>query len=142
MTTKLGNGMADYDINQLQGWYLKKKSRGGINFFTSSGSRRWFKVASIKVGKRVELAICYYINQRSKNIRGWIFLNDITEISDDQKSFKITSPSRSFTIFTTTPAELKTWLRGLKILCSKAKFELQCNDYIEINLNLIFVMYV
>lgn len=47
------------------------------------------------VGARVEeLALVYFLNEKSRDAKGWIFLKDISEISDDGDAFKIVSYAR------------------------------------------------
>jgi hypothetical protein len=57
---------------------------------------------------------------RDKDARGWIYMRDITEISNTIKTFTIISPSRTLEIQTSTVAEQKLWVLGMMELCPHA----------------------
>lgn len=106
----------------LEGWLLKRKS-GGAFFGTSN--KRWFNIREVRGTwgpefAASELALCYYKAQRVKEPDGWMYLKDVQEISDDEKSFTLRSPSRSMTLEGQTQAEHRLWLQGLVLLCSNA----------------------
>ena len=107
----------------LEGWLLKRKSSGGAFFGTSN--KRWFNIREVRGTwgpefAASELALCYYKTQRVKEPDGWMYLKDVQEISDDEKSFTLRSPSRSMTLEGQTHAEHRLWLQGLVLLCSNA----------------------
>ncbi len=41
-----------------------------------------------------EVALVYYLSDKTTDARGWIFLKDISEINEDGEAFKIISYSR------------------------------------------------
>jgi hypothetical protein len=115
--------MGKIDFAFLEGWMRKKKS--SIKFSTMFGkdNARWFKVRRLKIEDKVGLALCYYESNRSYDIKGWIYLDEVSDIFDDKKSFTIVSSSRTFILTPETPAELKLWLKGLIQLCPQSNIE-------------------
>ena len=115
------NARSKVDIGTLEGWLCKKKSKDkGMSLF-GGDTRRWFKVIEVKGMESKELAFCYFKSQKEKEAKGWIYLKDITEIYDDEKTFTVVSPSRTLCVSVETPTEHKVWLRGLTTLCPWAK---------------------
>ena len=45
-----------------------------------------------------ELALCYFTNNTDKEPKGWIYLKDVRELSDDGKIMTITTTSRNMVI--------------------------------------------
>lgn len=118
-----GGGDNGVDINALEGWLLKKKGAGStpsVFSMISNDNRRWFKVREVVGTDGSELALCYFTTQRHTEARGWIFLKDVTDISDDGITFTITTPSRSLMMEAHTKAEHRLWLRGIVELCPMA----------------------
>ena len=107
------------EIDAYEGWLMKKKSGG--KSFLGTDTRRWFKVKEMKGLEVVELGLCYFTSQRDKEARGWVYLKDVVEIYDDEKTFTIVSAARSMTMEATTLAEHKFWIQGLVALCPQAK---------------------
>ena len=105
---------------QLEGWLQKKKSGGGTAVF-SANNRRWFNTREVKGSSdQSELALCYYKSQREKEAKGWIYLRDVVEITDDEKSLTIISTARSMTLEAPSSGEHRLWLQGLVQLCPQA----------------------
>ena len=67
-----------------------------------------------------EWALCYFSSQHDKDAKGWIYLNDITEIKDDGKFFTVVSPQRTMQLEAQTPTQQRLWIRGLVGLCPNA----------------------
>lgn len=109
----------------LEGWLHKKKS--GTKVFSAlagGANKRWFNVRELQSSwgpeLPAELALCYYKSQREKEPDGWIYLKDVTKISDDEKVFTLASPARTMTLEAQTRAEHRLWLQGLVHLCTLA----------------------
>ena len=84
----------------------------------NSDVRRWFKIQSLEgtvqwlyyshellaarlslllfilVEQEDELALCYFSSNKSREVKGWIFLNDIVEITEDKSFVTVVSPAR------------------------------------------------
>mmetsp|Transcript_10169 Transcript_10169/g.13267 ORF Transcript_10169/g.13267 Transcript_10169/m.13267 type:complete len:534 (+) Transcript_10169:47-1648(+) len=71
------------------------------------------------------MALCYFKNQYSKEPKGWIYLEDVSEIIEDSNSISIISPSRRMKLRAQTRAEHRLWLQGLTQACPEAHAELQ-----------------
>ena len=41
-----------------------------------------------------ELALCYFSSNKSKDVKGWIFLSDIGEITEHKSTLTVVSPAR------------------------------------------------
>ncbi len=70
-----------------------------------------------------ELALCYFKSPKDRDPKGWIYLRDITEISDDRASFTLISTSRMMTLEAGTNLETKLWLQGIIRLCPQANID-------------------
>lgn len=103
----------------MEGWLRKKKSKS--NMFMSD-VRRWFKIQCLE-GTEDELALCYFSSNKSREVKGWIFLNDVIEITEDKSLFTVVSPARTMTIEAQTIGEHRLWVCALVQLCPKAKYE-------------------
>ena len=106
-------------MKQMQGWLQKAKRHA----LFSKMAGRYFKVEEMGTQSSFELALCYYTHPREKEAKGWMYLEDIQEMSDDPQAlaFTITGPDRTMTLTAQTPKELELWLRGLSYLCPQAK---------------------
>lgn len=101
----------------LEGWLQKKKSSAAV----FSNNRRWFNIREVKGSSdHVELALCYYKSQRDKEAKGWVFLKDVAELTDDEKTLTILSPARTMTLEAASCGEHRLWLQGLVQLCPHA----------------------
>lgn len=68
--------------------------------------------------------MCYFNSPKdTTDAKGWIYLKDVTDISDDEKCFKITSVSRTMVLEAQTKSEHRLWLQGIVELCPKANIE-------------------
>ena len=120
----------EIDITTMQGWLYKKKSKDSLTLFLAQDNIRWFKIRQFKGDGKQELALCYYDNHRSHDVKGWIYIKDLIEISDDGDSFTLISNQRTFCLRPETPAELKFWLKSLISLCPiNCKKNIKCKLY-------------
>lgn len=103
----------------MEGWLRKKKSKSHM---FNSDNRRWFKIQRLE-GTEDELALCYFASNKSSDVKGWIFLNDISEISEDKSCITVVSPARTMTVEAQTIGEHRLWLKALVQLCPKAKYD-------------------
>lgn len=71
-----------------------------------------------------ELALCYYKTSADPEVRGWIYLKDMTEIVEDQDTMIITSVARTLHLYAKTRAEHNVWVTGLAKLCPEAFIKL------------------
>lgn len=71
-----------------------------------------------------ELALCYYKNAADPEVRGWIYLRDMTEIAEDQDTVILTSVVRTLHLYAPTRAEHNMWVTGLAKLCPEAFIKL------------------
>ena len=67
-----------------------------------------------------ELALCYYKNITDPEVRGWIYLKDVTEISEHQDTIVLTSVARTLHLYAETRAQHNEWMTGLVKLCPDA----------------------
>jgi hypothetical protein len=87
--------MDEVPISSLQGWLIKKKSDTGKKFFTlGSDTKRFFRFQEVAGSEHKELALCYYLTPKDKEARGSIFMKDVIAISDDTKSFTLSTHAR------------------------------------------------
>ena len=70
----------------------------------------------------LQLALCYYKHQHSKEPNGWLFLKDVSCV-EEVKGGKIilTHPVRQFDLTAPTRVEHTIWMAGLMGLCREAK---------------------
>ncbi|KAF0685978.1 Aste57867_22181 [Aphanomyces stellatus] len=95
----------------------KYKSKG--TFFGTS-NKRWFKVTVANADSPIEtqrLTLSYYKTKKATEPRGWIFLEDVTDINAKPDMIEIVSPSRTLRVKGDTSAEHRMWLESLKQLC-------------------------
>lgn len=71
-----------------------------------------------------EVALCYYKSPKDTEPRGWVYLRDVIELSDDGKIFSVISPARTMVLEAQTSAEHRFWLFGLADLCPGANTSL------------------
>ncbi len=109
------------DIHTLEGWLVKKHS--GDSFSISTESKRWFKVKSVKGIEHEEFVLGYYASQKTKEAKGFVYLQDVTDISSQSLSITLRSPARNMTVTCGTPIEQRTWLEGLVQLCPLANID-------------------
>lgn len=67
-----------------------------------------------------ELALCYYKNIADPEVRGWIYLKDMTEIAEIQDTIILTSVARTLYLYAQTRAQHNVWVTGLAKLCPEA----------------------
>lgn len=67
-----------------------------------------------------ELALCYYKNSADREVRGWIYLTDVTEIAERQDTIILTSVARTLHLYAQTRAQHSAWVTGLAKLCPDA----------------------
>lgn len=67
-----------------------------------------------------ELALCYYKNSADPEVRGWIYLTDVTEIAERQDTIILTSVARTLHLYAQTRAQHSAWVSGLAKLCPDA----------------------
>ena len=79
-----------------------------------------------------ELALCYYKNKTDSQVRGWIYLNDITEIEENQDTIILTTSARTLYLYAQTRAEHNAWVIGLAKLCPGAFIKLRREYFHEI----------
>jgi hypothetical protein len=113
--------MVHVDINALEGWLTKKHSGG--SFSMSTESKRWFKVKAVKGIDREEYVLGYYASQKTKEAKGFVYLQDVTNISSVGLSITLRSPARNITVTCSTPIEQRMWLEGLVQLCPLAEID-------------------
>ncbi|KDO30861.1 hypothetical protein SPRG_04763 [Saprolegnia parasitica CBS 223.65] len=115
MTTKrIYHGV---DINVLEGWLVKYNSKE--KFFGSSCNKRWFKVDVANPEDHVSmhrLILSYFKAKKAKEVRGWIYLEDVTKINVKPNLIEIASPSRTLRVKGETTAEHKLWADSLQAL--------------------------
>ena len=80
-----------------------------------------------------ELAFCYFKTNKDRDPRGWIYLKDVTDISDDEKCFVVISQARTMIIEAQSLAEYSMWLNALVELCPSANTtNIQCEFCVSI----------
>jgi hypothetical protein len=69
----------DDEAKHLQGYLFKIKSESGsLSKFLNGGSnKRWFRIQAAQGEDDTELTLCYFKNDFSKELRGWVFLRDV-----------------------------------------------------------------
>lgn len=72
-----------------------------------------------------ELALCYYKNISDPEVRGWIYLKDMTEIAENQDTMILTSVARTLHLYAQTRAQHNVWVTGLAKLCPGAFVKLR-----------------
>lgn len=72
-----------------------------------------------------ELALCYYKNKADSEVRGWIYLKDMTEITEEQDTMILASLARTLHLYAQTRAEQNVWVTGLAKLCPHAFVKLE-----------------
>ncbi|CAK4369328.1 unnamed protein product [Aphanomyces euteiches] len=105
------------DIATLEGWLIKYKSKG--KFFGTS-NKRWFKVNVLQVDDAKDnprLTLSYFKSKKATETRGWIYLEDVTDIHYKSDVMEIVSPSRTLRLKGETTAEHKMWYESLRQLC-------------------------
>ena len=107
------------DIGSLEGWLIKKKSprKQNVIRILSGDTRRWFQVKELRCSDRVEITLCYFKSPYETEARGWIYLNDVTQISEDGRSIKIVSFARTITVEAKSRAEHNFWFEGISKFC-------------------------
>lgn len=107
------------DIASLEGFLFKKSHKGNslVSLLKKDVKKRWFKVMETSGCEATELALCYFESEKDKNAKSWIYLKDVTEISDDNSTFTLISKSRSMTLHAATRAEQRLWLQSLVNIC-------------------------
>ncbi|CAM9207865.1 unnamed protein product, partial [Discosporangium mesarthrocarpum] len=117
------------DVSDLQGYLMKEKSKTGLlNGLTGDSNKRYFKVQKIEGGE--EWALCYYKNRLDNGIRGWIYLRDLKEISEDGDIMKFASAARTLFLSAQTRAEHRLWIVGIAKLCPYAFIRLERNAHL------------
>ncbi|KAL7439341.1 hypothetical protein ACHAXH_006689, partial [Discostella pseudostelligera] len=125
--------LGESDIPTLRGWFLKekhesfKKRQGFLSGY--SCNRRWFTIErapkSGDDGSSDELLLCYYKLSSAElgQCCGWLFLNDITSLTQDLPNRWITieHPTRVIRIQSPTPAQHRVWFYTLSKCCKNAK---------------------
>ncbi|CAM9795122.1 unnamed protein product [Ectocarpus sp. 12 AP-2014] len=107
------------DALKLQGYLMKEKSKlSRLHGLTGDINKRYFKIQSIAGSE--ELALCYYKKFNVPEIRGWIYLKDVTEIAEDQDTIIVTSAARTLHLYAQTRAQHNLWVTGLAKLCPHA----------------------
>ena len=98
--------MSRLDVNTLEGWLIKKNSKGS-SFSLTGENKRWFKVKEVKGIEQSEWVLSYFSSQRSKEAKGYIYLRDVTAISSpNDMNLTIASPARTMEVVIDTPAEV------------------------------------
>lgn len=107
------------EIASLEGFLFKKshKDNSLVSLLKKDVKKRWFKVMETSGCEGTELAFCYFETEKDKNAKSWIYLKDVTNISDDGTTFTVASKSRSMTLHAATRAEQRLWLQGLVNIC-------------------------
>lgn len=67
------------------------------------------------------MALCYYKSPKDSEPKGWIYLRDVVEVSEDKASFTIVSPARTMTLEANSNVETKIWLSAILAHCKHAK---------------------
>lgn len=111
--------MSGIDIDTLEGWLEKEKSRGKFSFLGDT-TKRWFKVQAAE-GVEDELVLCYFKSNKDSQPRGWIYLSDVLEVHDTPSKLTLITPSRELRLRASTRAEQRLWGRGLRELCPNAR---------------------
>ena len=74
--------------------------------------------------------MCYFSSPKDEDAKGWIYLRDVTEIFDDDKSFSVISPSRSMTLVPPSRNDHRLWVESLVELCPNARIDgIKCKLY-------------
>ncbi|CAM9177290.1 unnamed protein product, partial [Choristocarpus tenellus] len=108
-------------VEALEGYLIKEKSQGRAwSGLTGDSNKRYFKVQQIEVGGGGEWALCYYKNRSDADIRGWIYLHDVKEISEEQDIIRVKSAARTLLLTAQTRAEHRLWVVGIAKLCPHA----------------------
>ena len=108
----------DNDIPALKGWFLKekrdtfKKRQSVLPSAGTNTNRRFFTIERIPNSSGTDaslLALCYYKRSSENEERcGWLFLNDVTSLSQDVPNRWITieHPTRIMRLQSPTPAQV------------------------------------
>ena len=108
------------EIASLEGFLFKKshKDNSLVSLLKKDVKKRWFKVMETSGFEGTELALCYFESDKDKNAKSWIYLKDVTDISEDKdNTFTVSSKSRFMTLYAATRAEQRLWLQGLVNIC-------------------------
>ncbi|KAG5179510.1 hypothetical protein JKP88DRAFT_247330 [Tribonema minus] len=93
-------------------------------------NKRWFQVVQLEPGEAAagerELALCYSHSPDDKDFKGWVYLKDVSEISEIGSDFMIiSSPARTLRLAAQTRAEHRLWITALCRLCVGAFVKLE-----------------
>jgi hypothetical protein len=66
--------------------------------------------------------LVYFQNDKSSDPKGWIFLKDINEITEDGDAFKIVSYARTMVLQASTRAEHRFWVLNLVKLSENCQY--------------------
>ncbi|CAM9452904.1 unnamed protein product [Scytosiphon promiscuus] len=107
------------DALQLEGYLLKEKSKvSRLHGLTGDINRRYFRIRTVEGSP--ELALCYFKNSTDSEVRGWIYLKDVTEIAEHQDTIILTSAARTLHLYAETRGKHNGWVTGLAELCPGA----------------------
>eukprot|EP00611_Tribonema_gayanum_P028838 TRINITY_DN7535_c0_g1_i1.p1 TRINITY_DN7535_c0_g1~~TRINITY_DN7535_c0_g1_i1.p1 ORF type:complete len:765 (-),score=132.23 TRINITY_DN7535_c0_g1_i1:198-2492(-) len=123
-------GQLDVDISALEGWLYKEKSKTMWGSIGGDSNKRWFQVVQLEPGEAAagerELALCYSHSPDDKDFKGWVYLKDVSEISEIGSDFMIiSSPARTLRLAAQTRAEHRLWITALCRLCVGAFVKLE-----------------
>ncbi|CAM9406622.1 unnamed protein product, partial [Hapterophycus canaliculatus] len=107
------------DALELEGFLMKEKSKiSRLHGLTGDMNKRYFRIRSVEGSP--ELALCYSKNITDSEVRGWIYLKDVTEIAENQDTIILTSSARTLHLYAETRANHNAWVTGLAKLCPDA----------------------
>ena len=91
-----------------------------------STDKRWFTVQYSDNTEDRELALCYFKTDRTTEPRGWLFLRDVKEISEEAAEdgntvMVIDHPSRTMRLYAASPGQTKHWIKRLKQLVEELR---------------------
>ena len=131
-------------IEDLEGWLYKVKTHEKAGLFrklTGSENKRWFRVMELPTDRR-ELTLCYFHKKSDRDggakgkLRlnlaseikvdchvGWVYLDDISKVSEGNGNFTLCTSSRVLILQAPTKAEHRLWLQGIAERCPHAYFE-------------------
>ncbi|CAM9513147.1 unnamed protein product, partial [Chrysoparadoxa australica] len=119
----------EVDISALEGWLFKEKSKTTVfSGVTGEANMRWFRIEEVKHDNPQYLITCNLIHSHTWHSRssyatifctsGWIFLKDISEITEQKDVMIIKSNARTMRLSAQTRAEHRLWLTGIVKLSS------------------------
>mmetsp|Transcript_20423 Transcript_20423/g.45453 ORF Transcript_20423/g.45453 Transcript_20423/m.45453 type:complete len:139 (+) Transcript_20423:212-628(+) len=112
--------MSQQPTPKIEGYLIKKRGNHHKSKYFGTDCMRWFKLQEVNGSDQSELAFCYFKSRKDLEPKGWIFVKDVYEISEEEHSFTLVSPGRTMVISALSPEDLNKWLRAMVESCPHA----------------------